>query len=123
MTIQIEFDGKFSTYQQYTQSTAVYPEQGKPIGLLYTVLGLAGESGEVAEKIKKLIRDSDFLITGNVEENIKGTLKKELGDVLWYLARICEELDLELSGIAVDNLVKLFDRLDRGVLHGSGDMR
>lgn len=117
----------FDWYQELTEETAVYPTgimephgpKASPttsmdVGLLYCVLGLNGEAGEVAEKVKKDLRgdDDDPLDIGD-----------ELGDVLWYLARICEEMDYSFDAIARRNASKLTDRKDRGVLKGSGDDR
>lgn len=101
----------FNHYQNKTEETAVYP---KDEAIHYLALGLTGEAGEVAEKIKKSIRDDKDLDDG---------MKDELGDVLWYLARLADELGFELDEIADNNLDKLFDRKERGKIHGSGDNR
>ncbi|MCA2215698.1 nucleoside triphosphate pyrophosphohydrolase family protein [Jidongwangia harbinensis] len=87
--------------------------------LLHLVLGLVGESGEIAEKFKKWIRDL------NSDESLidRGDITKELGDVLWYVAALADYLDLSLDDIATTNLAKLASRHDRGVLKGSGDNR
>ncbi len=82
-------------------------------------MGLVGETGEVADKIKKVIRDDG----GILSEEKRRDIEKELGDVLWYIANLAIELDLSLDEIALKNLDKLKDRWDRGVLHGSGDNR
>lgn len=95
----------------------MYPEIGK--NFIYPTLGLAGESGEVAEKIKKVIRDKN----GVADEETKEMIKKELGDVLWYVAQLATELGLSLDEIAENNITKLASRLERGVLQGSGDNR
>jgi len=87
--------------------------------LLHWVLGINGESGEVAEKLKKIIRDKN----GVVSEADKQELAKELGDVLWYLAVFAQDLGVSLDDIAAQNLAKLKSRKDRGVLGGSGDNR
>lgn len=114
------------SYQQQARTTALYPRTERkasdPIpgsNLTYVTLGLCGESGEVAEKIKKVIRDASGIIT----EEKKQELKKELGDVLWYVANAAAELDLNLEDVAQANLDKLFSRKARGVLTGSGDNR
>jgi NTP pyrophosphatase (non-canonical NTP hydrolase) len=107
----------FDDYQKKAWDTAIYPERGD--NLIYPVLGLNGEAGEVAEKVKKVIRDSE----GVVGEATRKILAKELGDVLWYVAAICSELGLSMAEVADQNLDKLNDRKERGVLHGSGDER
>lgn len=105
-------------YQSLTATTAIY--HGLPIPpLAYLGLKIAGESGEVAEKLGKIYRDSD----GQVDEEASLLLEKELGDVCWYVARIAAELGLPLSQVMQNNILKLQDRLLRGVLHGNGDMR
>lgn|SRR5574343_327099 len=108
---------EFSEYQKLARNTAVYPAIGN--NLWYPALGLCGESGEVAERVKKLYRDFDGLPTADFVFN----MRKELGDVLWYLASICSEVGFDLNEIAEANITKLADRKDRGVLHGSGDNR
>lgn len=107
----------FDEYQKQSRTTAVYPNQGS--NFVYPVLGLAGESGEVAEKIKKVIRDKNGLI----DEQTRADLAKELGDVLWYVSQLATELNLSLSQVAENNLKKLFERQARGMIHGSGDNR
>jgi NTP pyrophosphatase (non-canonical NTP hydrolase) len=107
----------FNTYQRQTRSTAIYPGVGN--NLWYPGLGLAGESGEVAEKIKKIYRDDNGVVTPEAEAKIR----KELGDALWYIANICSELCIDLESVAIANVDKLQDRKDRGVLKGSGDNR
>lgn len=110
---------RFNDYQAQANETAIYPGKGEFQGLTYAILGLANEAGEVAGKLKKIIRDGDGQLTPqNVED-----LRKEAGDVLWYLAAIATELKVDLSEIADSNLIKLFDRKSRGVLGGSGDNR
>lgn len=107
----------FNEYQKESRKTALYPSVGG--NYVYPTLGLAGEAGEVAEKIKKVIRDDG----GEVSGEKKREIKKELGDVLWYVAQIASELGLSLEDIAETNLEKLFSRKERGTLHGSGDSR
>ena len=108
---------EFNEYQQKSRQTAVYPVIGQ--GFVYPALGLAGESGEVVEKIKKIFRDQQ----GIVGDEQRQAVAKELGDVLWYLAQLATELDLDLNQVAQDNLTKLLSRQQRGQLHGSGDER
>ena len=106
-----------SEYQSRSRATAVYPAAGD--NLLYPTLGLCGEAGEVAEKIKKMIRDDDGVLT----DERRSALSQELGDVLWYLAQLATEADLELAAIAEANIEKLSSRQRRNVLQGSGDDR
>jgi len=86
---------------------------------VYPTLGLVGESGEIAEKVKKIFRDNDGVLDGPRREE----LKKELGDVLWYLAQLSTELDLSLDEIAELNIEKLQSRLKRNKISGDGDNR
>lgn len=83
---------------------------------LYYALGMVGEAGEIAEKIKKAYRD-------NGGEFDKELMKKELGDVLWYIAMLSEKFGFTLEDVAQTNIAKLEDRMRRGVLNGSGDKR
>jgi len=108
---------KFNEYQKLARQTAIYAGAGK--NFVYPALGLCGESGEVAEKIKKIIRDKDNVVDGKC----RADLEKELGDVLWYVANLAAELELDLENIAQKNIAKLRSRKERGVLHGSGDER
>jgi NTP pyrophosphatase (non-canonical NTP hydrolase) len=105
-----------SDYQRQSRRTAEYPRDA---WLAYPALGLAGEAGEVAEHAKKAIRDDG----GKVSEERRAAMTKELGDVLWYVAQLATELELDLDEIAKQNLEKLFSRQERGVLSGSGDDR
>ena len=107
----------FNEYQKKSRKTAKYPAIGQP--LIYPTLGLVNEAGEVAGKIKKVFRDKD----GQISEETRQALKAELGDVLWYLAQVATELDLTLDEIAEYNITKLYDRLERGKIHGDGDNR
>lgn len=107
----------FQEYQKKSRKTAIYPEAGN--NFIYPTLGLAGEAGEVAEKIKKVIRDKG----GVIDDETRELIKKELGDVLWYVAQIATELNLSLEDIASGNIEKLLNRLDRDKLGGSGDNR
>lgn len=107
----------FKDYQKESRKTAQYPQVGE--NYIYPVLGLAGETGEVAEKFKKIIRDND----GKIDLAKKIEIEKELGDVLWYLSQIATELNLELENIAQNNIKKLQSRLERNCIKGSGDNR
>ncbi|MEB3308463.1 MAG: nucleoside triphosphate pyrophosphohydrolase family protein [Cyanobacteriota bacterium] len=107
----------FRSYQRQSRSTARYPNAGtNPI---YPTLGLCGEAGEVADKVKKVIRDQG----GQFSPERIESLKLELGDVLWYLAQLATELDLDLETIATANLEKLASRAARNVIAGEGDAR
>ena len=107
----------FNEYQKKAFSTAQYPDKGNNV--YYPVLGLCGESGEVAEKIKKVMRDHG----GKFSNDKKIELGKELGDVLWYIGALATELGLDMGDIAQNNIDKLFSRKDRGKIKGSGDNR
>jgi NTP pyrophosphatase (non-canonical NTP hydrolase) len=108
---------ELSDYQERSRATAVYPGAGA--NLLYPTLGLCGEAGEVAEKIKKMVRDDAGVLSPERRE----ALAKELGDVLWYVAQLATEAGLDLDAIATGNLDKLLSRRERDVLRGSGDDR
>lgn len=107
-----------SEYQRLSRRTAQYPREASA-WLAYPALGLAGEAGEVAEHAKKTIRDDG----GQVSEERRTAMSKELGDVLWYVAQLASELGLDLDEIAQANLDKLLSRQQRGVLSGDGDDR
>ncbi len=107
---------ELSDYQRLSRRTAQYPRHAS---LCYPALGLSGEAGEVAEHVKKAIRDDG----GQVSPERREALSRELGDVLWYLAQLASELELDLDAIAQENLDKLLSRQRRGVLSGSGDDR
>ena len=98
----------FDEYQVKAKQTAIYDHP-----IIYPTLGLCGESGEVAEKVKKHLRDGTSL----------DELKKELGDVLWYLASIASDLNISLNDIALTNVEKLQSRMERGKISGSADNR
>ena len=115
-------------YQERAHSFATYPMcyvQTKEDQLLnnipwaYPALKLSGEVGEVNEKLGKIIRDKD----GYVHSDSKDAIKKELGDVVWYIAELCTVLDLKLSDVLETNIAKLDDRRARNVIGGSGDNR
>ncbi len=103
-------------YTAFTDTTAVYP---KDRGLEYTVLGLAGEAGEVAGKYSKVIRDSGGVLT----EEMRLKLIDELSDVAWFFVRVAKELGKTPEEILEHNFNKLSSRAQRGVLRGSGDNR
>ena len=112
-------------YMLQTKQTAVYPKdmpEGRDdgfLGLMYCAIKLAGEAGEVAEKIAKAARDDGCKITeGRCQQ-----IAMEIGDVFWYLVRICDELYLDPREVLQQNLAKLASRKQRGVLGGDGDNR
>jgi len=107
----------FSDYQTQASKTAIYDEADI---VVYPAMGLFSEAGEVAGKIKKIMRDdkSQFLMPDN-----RAKVGAEIGDVLWYIAALCTDLGLDMGDLAQDNLNKLNSRMARGVLGGSGDNR
>lgn len=132
----------FDGYQSFCATTAIYPGKGSFLGLMYVAGKLNGEAGEVAENVFKALRDDSIVESFEVREynyafvsdavsvNLgiisperREKIKKELGDTLWYVARVAAELGYPLSEIAAANAVKLGDRKERGVLQGSGDER
>jgi|TARA_R110002012_G_scaffold37440_2_gene104850 NTP pyrophosphatase (non-canonical NTP hydrolase) len=98
-------------YQSAAAKTAMYKHNHK---VLYPALGLAGEAGEVANKVKKMLRDD------NLDKN---AIASEIGDVLWYAAMLSKDLNIELHDVAMKNLEKLYDRKERGTIQGDGDER
>lgn len=107
----------FEEYQKQSRETAIYPNLDD--NFIYPTLGLVGESGEVAEKIKKILRDKE----GVINDESRKEIAKELGDVLWYLSQLSSELHLSLDDVALMNIEKLSSRKKRDVLHGDGDNR
>ena len=104
-------------YQKQSRETALYPNVGS--NPIYPTLGLLGESGEIADKVKKVLRDQSGVFDAVAKESIK----LELGDVLWYIAQLSSEFGFELNEIAEANLSKLKSRAIRGCIKGSGDDR
>ncbi len=108
---------ELNDYQRESRKTALYPEVGSNV--IYPTLGLVGEAGEVADKVKKILRDKK----GVFDQDTKEAIKFELGDVLWYIAQLSSELGFELEEVANANLQKLNSRKSRGKIQGSGDNR
>ena len=108
---------EFDSYQIKARKTAIYPDLGS--NNIYPTLGLVGEAGEVAEKVKKVLRDKN----GIFDIESKEAIKKELGDVLWYLSNLCTEFNFSLNDVAKLNLEKLEIRASSGKITGSGDDR
>ena len=103
-------------YQQVAKTTAIYPREQ---AIIYPTLGLTGEAGEVANKVKKIIRD------GTIEnhEGLIQEISSEIGDCLWYISVLADDIGVKLSDIANNNLLKLANRKEKGTIHGSGDKR
>lgn len=107
---------EINEYQEKAVSTAIYGEGHK---IVYPMLGLCGETGEVAEKIKKVLRDNN----GNFTVDKKVEIAKELGDVMWYVSALARDIGYKLNEITDINLEKLASRRDRGKIQGNGDNR
>jgi len=111
----------FDEYQVKTRLTDLgtsAQDNLKP-GWMYYALGISGEAGEMTEKIKKLFRDK----LGVVDEEFKMHLIKEIGDQMWYQARLLDQFGIDYGDVAKHNIEKLLDRLERNKLHGDGDER
>ena len=114
----------FDLYQKHTQDAAAYPtivlfDNGKDISWVFALVGLLGETGELSEKLKKIMRDKD----GEISDTDKDLISKEQGDTLWYNAQICTKIGTSFGDSAKGNLIKLQDRKERNKIHGSGDCR
>lgn len=107
----------FEKYQEGAKETALYPNVGK--NPYYPALGLTGEAGEIANKVKKIMRDKD----GHIDDETRDDIKKELGDVLWYVAAVASEFGLSMGEIASKNYDKLKKRQENNTIKGSGDNR
>ena len=103
-------------YQKVALTTAIYPREQ---AIIYPTLGLTGEAGEVANKVKKIIRDG----SDSKDEKLVSEIKAEIGDCLWYIAVLANDFDIKLSDIASTNIEKLANRQKNGTIHGSGDTR
>ena len=103
-------------YQKVAKSTAIYPREQ---AIIYPTLGLTGEAGEVANKVKKIIRDG----SNKDNDNLVSEIKAEIGDCLWYIAVLADDFNIKLSDIASANIEKLANRKKKGTIHGSGDTR
>ena len=103
-------------YQQVAKQTAIYPREQ---AIIYPTLGLTGEAGEVANKVKKIIRDDGNKINKGLVQEISA----EIGDCLWYISVLADDIGIKLSDIANANLIKLANRKEKGTIHGSGDTR
>ena len=103
-------------YQQVAKTTAIYPREQ---AIIYPTLGLTGEAGEVANKVKKIIRDG----SNKNDEKLVSEIKAEIGDCLWYIAVLADDFNIKLSDIASTNIEKLANRKKNNTIHGSGDTR
>ena len=108
-----------ATYQQLCTETQIYPREH---AVFYPALGLAGEAGEVANKIKKIMRDRKGDVN-NLPGEVKDEITSELGDCLWYISALATDLGIGLDGVVVENIRKLQKRKEKGTIHGSGDKR
>jgi NTP pyrophosphatase (non-canonical NTP hydrolase) len=106
------------TLNEYAK--VVMPLRTKKATLTYALFKLGGEAGEVLEKFGKQLRDADGDYT---DETFRGSVVRELGDVLWYVTAIAEDMGVTLEDVAERNINKLLDRSERGVIGGSGDYR
>lgn len=106
----------FKQYQKYAVSFAIYP---KEMGPSYVALGIGGEAGEVLDKIKKVYRDNNGVFD---HENVD-KIKYELGDILWYIANMCDTLGINIEDVASSNIEKLSKRKENNTINGSGDIR
>lgn len=120
----------FDTYQEVAHSFAKYNDKlgqseayREAVTFLYPSSKLSGEAGEVSEKMAKLVRDKGIGRWKDISDEDKESLKKELGDVLWYVAEIATLLGITLSEVAQANYEKILGRVHRGTVHGSGDNR
>jgi len=112
---------KFSEYQKQSRVTAKYPNSDN--NFIYPTLGLVGEAGEIAEKIKKIHRDKGMFTPADVTDDVKAEILKELGDVMWYTAQLATEFGVDLDKVAEQNIEKLLSRLERNQINGDGDNR
>lgn len=110
---------ELNEYQRIARTTAIYED-----AIVYPALGLCGEAGEVAEKIKKLIRDKGGIENlPNMDDDDLAAVVKEIGDVMWYCANLAADLGVMLDDVAHMNIGKLLKRQEEGTLSGSGDNR
>lgn len=110
----------FDEYQKAAHATAIYPSE---VALAYVTMGLVGEAGEIANKVKKVYRDGDSDVRAEFTARGDESLAKELGDVLWYCAELATVIGVNLGDVAANNIAKLQSRQQRNALGGSGDNR
>ncbi len=109
----------FNEYEEKASETAVFNDRTTEYKLMYLALGVAGEAGEVAEKIKKVMRNDNGIVSDEKRESIKS----EVGDVLWYLSQLSRELGFTIEDAAQANMRKITDRKSRDVIRSEGDNR
>ena len=110
---------EFNEYQDLASRTADFKDRSPEYKIMYSCMGLAGETGEVIEKVKKVIRNHG----GKMSEEQREAIKQEIGDVLWYLSQVARFCDIALDDAAKANVEKLADRRARGVIRSEGDKR
>jgi NTP pyrophosphatase (non-canonical NTP hydrolase) len=109
------------TFEEYTKRALATAKFDPSLGLIYPALGIAGESGEFVDKVKKMVRNLGLRVP--VDSAMKNDMAKELGDVLWYVNQAADMLGYSLGEIAEINIIKLEDRMSRGVIKSEGDNR
>tara|TARA_Y100000034_G_scaffold106734_1_gene135664 strand:+ start:374 stop:706 length:333 start_codon:yes stop_codon:yes gene_type:complete len=109
---------EFDEYQLQARVFADYPKIDEE-NIVYAALGLAGEAGELSNKVKKIFRDDG----GHLRNGRREAIKHELGDILWYVAELCSVLELKMNDVAFMNLSMLLARTERDEIHGDGDNR
>jgi NTP pyrophosphatase (non-canonical NTP hydrolase) len=119
MIEQFDDSPTMATYQEIATTTQIYPREH---AVFYPALGLAGEAGEVANKIKKIMRDTKGDVN-NLPGEVKDQIASELGDCLWYISALATDLGIGLDGVAFENIKKLDKRKEQGTIHGTGDDR
>ena len=115
-TIIVNKTMTLNEYQEEAEVTAVYPEERN---IIYPTLGLTGEAGEVADKVKKVMRDKEWTF----DDQTKIDIALELGDVMWYVSILARDLGFSLENVAEMNIRKLRSRQSRDMIAGSGDHR
>ena len=110
----------FDEYQEQAKRSDTFESCSlSEVGFIEKIMGLAGEAGEAVDKFKKILRDKN----GEISDEDRESIVKELGDVMWYVASIARYMDVPLSEVAAKNIEKLDGRLKRGTVHGAGDER
>ena len=110
---------EFNEYQEKASVTATFTGKQEEHQLMYLALGVCGEAGEIAEKVKKIIRNDEGVVSDEKRESIRS----EIGDVLWYLSQLSRVLGIPFEDAAQDNIRKIMDRKARGVVRSTGDTR